>query len=234
MSEDTTPISLGKANAAVAPLRVNALEFGRVVNATLVPMFPYLHPGAIVPCSVVNVGGPGHQWRMFQHYNDVDEVYTCFAAQGGNAKSGQIMAGARTHFVNVALQDDNDENQFNFLVVTQRQWEKPEPQAEYLTVVCEQCQEPIYKHSYTAEISAAEKELVEQTGAVEPLATPIETARLGLGYNESGDFECKECGYLNGPFPLEQWGWPRYLEQSRASLQAAALLKAAFATDRKG
>jgi hypothetical protein len=67
-------------------------------------------------------------------------------------------------------------------------------------------------------------------GGYDALETIIESAQAAIAYNaEPNNQTCKKCGQVNEPFPLEPWGWERYLEQSLTAAQAYRTFTAAAA-----
>src|SRR5215510_4991558 len=77
--------------------------FEEVIHATgtleLVPVFPYLDDGAIVPCLSVSLGGAGAQRFQFFHDNVVPEVLLCLAEEQGALRAGQMMVLPNLHGV---------------------------------------------------------------------------------------------------------------------------------------
>ncbi len=218
----------------VIPLRANIFEFSRVINATLLPLFPYMHKGALVPCAAIVVGGEGREWRMFKHYNSVDEIFTCFGASGAYVKPGQIIVGAQEHFVNMKMEDNENPANYTIMSIVQRQWEEERPQAEKFSIICEQCQEAIVVYSYLAEPSGEELQDAPAIHTSCAFPTPIRSAFAVQQSNLNLEaLTCKECGYVNSTFPLNDWGWHRYSEQATSSIKAAADLHQAFGLDQK-
>lgn len=213
----------------IIPLRANILEFSRVINATLLPLFPYMHKGAIVPCAAIVVGGDGRDWRMFKHFNSVDEVFTCFGSNGAYVKAGQIMLGAQEHFVNMNMEDNGNPSNYAIMSIVQRQWEKEAPQSEKVTIICEQCQEPLLVHAYDAHPTQKEAHEAAAADTSCPFPTPIHSAFAAQQSNlDAETLVCQECGFENTVFPLNDWGWHRYAEQAASSVKAAANLQQAF------
>jgi hypothetical protein len=198
------------------PLKASAFESMRTANSKLTPMFGrYLHKGAMVPAVACFTGAPGRSFQMFKHENCVEEIATVFGAQGAPMAAGAVMQGAREHFVNIPMNDKQHPSNYVLIVVTQRQWEKPEPQWEKLTLVCEQCQEPLIEHKFTCDPSEAELRSIRSRNDLVPFATLVEGVRIvEMLTNEPERLVCKECGFSNKPFPLDDWGWNNYAENA--------------------
>jgi len=96
------------------PLKKNLFE--EVIHATgtleLVPVFPYLDNGVIVPCLSVSLGGAGTQRFQFFHDNVVPEVLLCLAEKHGALKPGQMMVLPNLHGVNNFLKDLQNESAY--------------------------------------------------------------------------------------------------------------------------
>lgn len=213
----TSGFPLGAPDADRPPMKVNAFETMRCINHKLCPMFPaYLDKGCIVPCMAIFTGGPGRSFSMFKHENCVDEVFTILSANGLPMAPGTVMMGGKTHFVNVPMKDPTDPSNFVLFVITQRQWEAEEPQHETVTLVCQQCQEPLLAHSYLCDPSDAEMQALAQRRDFMPFATTIESARVADMLNADPSLlVCKECGFENKAFATEDWGWKNYVEATR-------------------
>lgn len=213
------------------PMQVNVFERSRAINTMLAPLFPYLDAGSIVPAASLGVGGPGRRYTMFKHFNSVDEIATIFSARGvARGKPGQMFVGARDHFVNLSYIDATDPGSHILIVVTQRQWEKPEPQREVLSIVCEQCHEPLLTRPFIASSPAEELAKLDGFGGYVPFHTHLEGARLAAEYNATPALHtCQECGLVNPPFPIDDWGWQRYTEQTETGALAQQDYRAAEA-----
>ena len=80
------------------PLKKNLFE--EVIHATgtleLVPVFPYLDNGAIVPCLSVSLGRTSTQRFQFFHDNVVSEVLLCLAGgSAGNPSRERLKRGRK-------------------------------------------------------------------------------------------------------------------------------------------
>jgi hypothetical protein len=211
------------------PLKVNIYESARGATSTLAPLFPYLHPGAIVPTVALFWGRQDGDYGFFQHANTVDEVVIIFGADGatGRARTGLVRANARTHGVGKFLPNPDDETAFSLIAITQRQ-EDERPQDEAVWFKCEQCQADLGRLDFKWDPNDPSTR-AQSEDPLAPLFTLVMSARAASGFNDShGGRPCPSCGHVNEPFPLDRWGWDRYVAQSIAAQKArVALVEAA-------
>lgn len=188
----------------VVPMKVNALDVSQGSNTQLLPLFPYLHRGAIVPCAIAfESDGSGVKLGYFVHTNSVDEVAVTLASNGP-MRTGDVWVGPRSHGVG----GGSSEPFFRVGVVTQRQLETGE-QPEEISFQCEQCNVELLANS----IDVAQAEDTSRYVALPTTSMSNDgVARL----NASDEARtCKACGHLNPPFPIAIWGWDRYVRNSR-------------------
>ena len=88
------------------PLRNNIFDAMQKGNTALMPLFPHLYPGAMVPAGAVFRGGPNKYYGHFFHHNTVDEVVVTFGANGALLKTGQVFVGTRMHGVDCFLKNE--------------------------------------------------------------------------------------------------------------------------------
>jgi hypothetical protein len=131
------------------PLKVNVFERMQSGNAQLLPLFPYMDAGSMVPAGALLRGGTGVDYGQFFHTNTVDEVIIVFGARGAFLQAGQVYVGARTHSVTSHLKDQSDPEGLLVLVITQRQSPNAS-QEEAITFRCQACNEVLLRHDYTA------------------------------------------------------------------------------------
>ena len=103
------------------PLPRNAFNVAQGSNTQLKPLFPYLHPGAMVPCSALLIGGPNADYGHFFHHNTQHEIVLTLAANGAMLPTGQLYVGAVIHGVNSFLKNEKDPKSFATFVITQMQ-----------------------------------------------------------------------------------------------------------------
>ncbi|WP_277315233.1 hypothetical protein [Sphingomonas sp. AOB5] len=187
-------------------MKVNAFSVAQQSNAQLLPMFPYVHRGAIVPCSIAfESDGSGAKMGYFVHTNSVDEIALTLASNGPQ-RTGDVFVGPRSHGVGggstVAF--------FRVGVVTQRQLEEGE-QPEEATLFCEQCNVELLRNGVDmAETNEADR--------YAPLPSIVLLDELVTQFNASETARtCSACGHVNPPFPAMIWGWSRYLRNSRTA-----------------
>ena len=201
-------LSIPPPRADRPPLRKNVYESVQKGNSALLPLFPHLYPGAMVPASAGFRGGPDKRYGHFFHHNTVDEVTMTFGANGALLKPGQMFVGARLHGVDSFLKNENDPESFAIFCITQRQSESG-PQKEAFSIACAECREEVFRIDLdvTPKPEASEGEL--------PFAT-IEFSEDAVNtFNaDKATRTCAKCGHINEPFPGEIWGWSQYTEKS--------------------
>src|SRR2546430_15994745 len=104
------------------PMKVNVLELitKNIGTLQLVPIFPYLDDGAIVPCLSISKGGSDLEPFQFFHANVVAESILCLAEQGATMKTAQLMKTPPVHGVNAFLKKPADPESFYVVLVTIR------------------------------------------------------------------------------------------------------------------
>ncbi len=120
------------------PMHANAFDVAQGSNTQLKPMFPYLHPGAMVPCSALLIGGPDSDYGHFFHHNTQHEIVLTLASNGAMLPTGQLYVGAVIHGVNSFLKNEKDPKAFATFVITQVQAESG-VQTEACSLRCEKC-----------------------------------------------------------------------------------------------
>jgi phage FluMu protein Com len=196
-----------------APVKKNLFE--EVSHATgtleLVPVFPYLDNGAIVPCLSVSMGGASAQRFQFFHDNVTPEVLLCLAEKQGALKAGQMMVLPNLHGVNNFLKDLQDESAYLVVLITVRMNQQNE-QREGFLIRCEQCNELLYQR-YQNIKQGPERPYYPEFHALAFYADAVDA------FNAS-DRTCPKCKHVQPPFPVEQMGWRRYAMQVRVANQA--------------
>jgi hypothetical protein len=200
------------------PLRANLLNRMQQANTTLAPLFPYVHPGAIVATGALFIGDTDKDYGQFYHHNSVDEVIFAFVAKGATLQTGQLYNGGRVHGVNSFLKDQTAPGSFALFTVTQRQFEEGE-QPEAISLLCVKCRKQIFKGEFDG---AAPPDALEID---HPFASAALLPELLRGFNEDPEQRrCPTCDHVNEPFPVHLWGWDSYLAQSKVMAQAKQLL----------
>lgn len=215
---DAQPLVIPPPRADRPPLRVNLMEHMQHANANLVPLFPYMHPGAMLSAGAVFIGGPGVDYGQFYHHNSVDEIIIAFVAKDATLETGQLYNGGRVHGVNSFLKDQTKPGSFALFSITQRQLDEGS-QPESLTVLCAACRTQVFEAKWDGATSPNGIELDH------PMGGAAEPGRQLCAYNEDvAHRTCPDCGHVNDPFPLTTWGWDRYVSQSDTMAAAKRVL----------
>jgi hypothetical protein len=200
------------------PLHANLLNRMQQGCTALTPLFPYMHPGAMVPAGSVFIGGPDQDYGQFYHHNTVDEIIIAFVSKGGALETGQLYTGGRVHGVNSFLKDQTAPGTFALFTITQRQLEVGE-QPEHITVLCKQCRKEIFRGNFDGTSPPDAREIdhpFQGAAAVPPLFRE---------FNEDPEQRrCPDCGHVNQAFPVHAWGWDTYATQSKVMADAKQLL----------
>ncbi len=188
----------------VIPMKANAFDMTQRSSTQLLPLFPYVHRGAIVPCCVAfESDGGGASIGYFVHTNSVDEVAVTLASNGP-MRTGEVMVGPRSHGVGGG---GSTVPFFRVGVVTQRQLEEGE-QPEEASFQCEQCNVELLHNR----VDMADADEAPRYAAL-PSNILTEEAVVKLNASEEAR-TCKACGHVNPPFPAAIWGWSRYIRNS--------------------
>ncbi|MEU8798574.1 hypothetical protein [Spirillospora sp. NPDC048819] len=199
------------------PLKVNVYERMSKAAAQLMPLFPYVHTGAIVPCGNVLIGGPGRAYGQFFHWNTVSEVVVCYGSNNSPLAPAQIIATQNLHGVNSRLDNEKDPEAYAVIVVTQHQAEEGD-QSEALITRCKKCKEELTRHEYDATPPSG------TTLAVHQFATTVGSADFARQHNTERGRTCANCGHVNNAVPGDVWGWERQVRQTDAVNSARAAL----------
>lgn len=220
---EARPLVIPPPRADRPPLRANLLQTMQHACTNLVPLFPYMHPGAIVPTGALFIGGPGVDYGQFYHHNSVDEIIIAFVANEATLQSGQLYNGGRVHGVNSFLKDQTKAGAFALFTVTQRQLDEG-PQPESVTLICSACRKQIFEGKFDG-ATPPDAKVVEH-----PVAGASEPGTLLLEYNADPALRtCSGCGHVNDPFPVAAWGWDRFPKQVQTMRQAKQVLHEAGA-----
>jgi hypothetical protein len=218
------------------PLRTNVYDFVRAATTQLNPMFPYLGPGCIVPCSAMH--DPDFRGAMgyFLHENTQQEVNVCFGARSSYRSPGQVFVGPMHHGVGEKPSPDSADEHLDkhgvgerpgngdradmiaIAVITQRQ-AIDTPQYEAVSIVCEKCDTQLHRHPYDAH---AFPDAIETNDPVLlGLPTISQDAWMFEQINRDPSMRtCKSCGHVNAPFPMQYWGWADYRRRTHVVVQA--------------
>lgn len=230
MSEsESRALTIPPPRADRPPLRVNVFHAMQKVNTTLAPLFPYAHPGAMMPAGALLVGGPGQDYGQFYHHNSVDEIIIAFVANEATLETGQIYNGGRVHGVNSFLKDQTRAGSFALFTITQRQLDSG-PQPEAVSLICSACRKELFRGELDGASVPDGRELDH------PFAGSAGAPEVLRAFNEDVALRtCSGCGHVNAPFPVEAWGWERYASQTALMVKARGILQsAAAAAEEKG
>ncbi|GLT00352.1 hypothetical protein GCM10007897_17360 [Sphingobium jiangsuense] len=192
-------------SSEVVPMKANAFDMTQRSSTQLLPLFPYVHRGAIVPCSVAfETDGSGRNIGYFVHTNSVDEIAVTLASNGPQ-RTGEVVVGPRSHGVGGG---GSTAAFFRVGVVTQRQLEDGE-QPEEVSFQCEKCNAELLHHR----VNMAHDGEGPRYGA---LPSNLMNEQAVAQLNASAEARtCKACGHVNPEFPIAIWGWSRYVRNSR-------------------
>jgi len=220
MTERTIP----KPDPNREPLKANVYRLVQSSPTALVPLFPYVDEGSIVPCAATFSGGPGRRYGRFQHFNTVDEIAVMFGASGQLTRgAGMVRVGPKLHMVQAPMENPEDPANSGVVVITQRQSIGEEQREEY-RFVCEKCD----RRLFIMEADATPPKRGATPPGASPFLTIVETAEAARRFNDDeASRKCKHCGHQNPPFPSESWGWDVYVRQSGVAQRAQASMTAA-------
>jgi len=195
------------------PMKVNVFEMARRGNTQLLPLFPYLGPGDIVPCcaAFMSDGSSGQHRGYFVHTNCVDEVAVVVGGEG-RGKTGDVFVGPRIHGVG----GDSTTPFYTVNVITQRQLEQGD-QLEAHTFQCEKCNAEVFRYAWGDGDYAALRSPV--------LPTVCGSFEACEAWNASAERRrCPKCAHENPPFPAQLWGWGQHLRATQITEQARKAL----------
>jgi hypothetical protein len=212
------------------PLKANVFEAMQSANTQLLPLFPYLGEGAIVPCGATFSGGQ-HDFGHFFHSNPLDEIVVAFGADGGNIQPGDVHVLAKTHGVRPYLKDPTSPDSFLVVCITQREApEAPGYGREAITFRCQQCSEELLRFEYAAAALPPRDQRAADAEPYPAFTTLVGTLDASNTFNDDeAQRTCAKCGTVNPPFPIDLWGLRAYVQQSRTVNAARRALDAAAA-----
>ena len=200
------------------PLRTNVFELMRTTTTQLLPLFPYLGPGAMLPAGALFRGQPGAEYGRFFHRNSEEEVNVCFGAQQALGAAGVMFIGGKMHEVQAPLLDTNDPNAFLVAVITQRQQDEGRDQRESVIFRCSECNKKLHQVDYSAELPDPDRPELVTGGRVDDEYDMFPTMWGSILATDSFNSDekartCTRCGHVNAPFPAEAWGWQNYVDR---------------------
>lgn len=206
------------------PMKTNVFEFMRATGGKLLPLFPYLDAGSIVPAAALAWGRPDGRYGSFLHTNTQDEVVIVFASDGtpGRSGTGMARAGNKTHPVGPFFDDPDNGERFGLFTITQRQAEEG-PQTESVWLLCEDCKKEVTRVDFET-VPAPRGRQEAELGPYAPFETIPKTAEAFRAFNEN--LTCPHCGHENQPFPEARWRLVDYTEQTATVRRAREVLEA--------
>jgi len=83
------------------------------------------------------------------------------------------------------------------------------PQREAVSLQCEECREEVFKYEFDA-TPHPDADTISH-----PFPSLTVSAKAMTDYNSAtANRTCPKCGHVNAPFPLRDWGWEAYVDQS--------------------
>lgn len=211
------------------PLKANVYELMRNTSTQLVPMFPYVGRGSILPAGALFRGEPGAHFGRFFHRNSEEEVAICFGAQGSMARAGAMFIQGKMHEVGCPLLDPDDPTSFVISVITQRQPDDGE-QRESLTFRCSECNNKLFQFEFEATPPDGVDHHAGVFGGRDDDAYAMFPTMWGSfaaadAFNADKKARtCDKCGHHNDPFPQDRWGWQGWVEHHEVVNAARRLL----------
>ncbi len=211
------------------PLRTNVFELMRTTTTQLLPLFPYLGPGAMLPAGALFRGTPGANYGRFFHRNSEEEVTICFGAQNSLGAAGVMFILGKMHEVQAPLLDPSDPNGFLVSVITQRQQDDRREQRESVIFRCSECNNKLHQFDYSAELPDPDRPDRVTGGREDDEYDMFPTMWGSIVATDAFNADekartCTRCGHLNDPFPVESWGWKNYVDRHEVINAARHLL----------
>lgn len=197
------------------PLKANVYEYARTNVAPLIPMFPYIDEGSIVPAVTLYWGQAEGDYGFFIHENTVEEIAIVFGGGGTTARgnAGLVRLNDHVHGVGRILKDTKDRDAYVLVTVTQRQAEGGK-QREAIWFVCENCKTEIGRNEKDVPVPKPGRQ--HEHGRYVPFFTIQLGNETRQNFNASEEARtCPKCGHLNAPYPVERLGSHLYIGQTR-------------------
>jgi hypothetical protein len=189
----------------VAAVRVSVFDVIRWSPgaASLAPVTPYLHNGAIVPCIAVNACNTDLRPFEFFHRNQADESSLCLGSKGTPLEFGDLRKLTETHAVNLRFMT-NDPTNYAVVIVTIRMADDG-PQEEEMILRCTDCGAVVHTKTFDVKDGPAAPHFAE----FHALRYYVEWANE---INRSEEARtCPDCSLVQEPFPIAQFGWGRFV-----------------------
>lgn len=171
----------------------------------LMPIFPFVGDGDVVPCLSPTAGRPDIEPYQLFHTNEADETMLCLAAQGASVNTGVIMKLAEKHGVNSFLRDRSNPASFNVNLVTIR-IKADEKVNEAVSFSCPKCHETIFRRDFNIKAGPEHKHYPEF------YALRHYTEAVKEFNADDANQTCSSCGEVAPKYPLHLMGWWQYVE----------------------
>jgi hypothetical protein len=188
-------------------IKVNLFEqiTRNVGTLQLVPLFPYLDDGAIVPCLSITKGGQALEPFQFFHANVVSESILCVAEQGATMKAGQLIKATPVHGVNTFLKKPSDPESFYVVIVTVRMLADAVQQEGFI-IRCAKCTTIVYQRDFDVK-QGPQWKYYPEFYALRYYAECCEEFNA-----DEVKRRCPKCGLVQKEFPIRQMGWRLYAD----------------------
>lgn len=220
-------------------LKVNIFDRMSSANTMLMPLFPYLGPGAILVAGALVGGGPdalGTGGGTFYHQNTQQEVTVTYGAAGFVRAPGDFAVNPDTHPNHRFFTTEDPAEHVALVAVTQRQRDPGDarPQTESIGFRCQRCGQSLYEFDYSATPGERPQHPDESPAGADTDLVPVFPTLWGT-YTGSARFAadeklrtCAKCGHVTEPFEYWSQGSQRYMNQHRAAnIARQSLLNAA-------
>jgi hypothetical protein len=220
-------------------LKVNIFERMITANTVLMPVFPYLGPGAIVICGCLVGGGPdalGVGRGSFQHQNTQAEVTVTYGSAGFIRAAGDYAANPDTHPNHNFFTATDRADHVALITVAQRQadTDRADQQRESIQFRCSHCGDPLYEFDYTAAPGQRPRHRDEEPAGRADDIVPLFPTLWGTLTGarrfaaDPGLRTCASCGQITEPYEYTGIGCHRFVAQhSSANIARRSLLDAA-------
>jgi hypothetical protein len=234
MPETTIPAPSGEREV----LKVNIFERVITANAVLMPVFPYLGPGAIVVCGGLVGGGPdalGVGRGGFHHQNTQQEVTVTYGSAGFIRAPGDYAANPDTHANRNFFTATDPADHVALITVVQRQTDadRANQQRESIQFRCAHCGDLLYGFDYTAAPGQRPCHRDEEPAGREDDIVPLFPTLWGTLTGarrfaaDPGLRTCAACGHITEPYEYAGVGCHRFVAQHlSANIARRSLLDA--------
>jgi hypothetical protein len=219
-------------------LAVNIFERMITANAVLMPIFPYLGPGAIVIGGCLVGGGPdalGTGRGSFHHQNSQQEITLTYGSAGFARSAGDFAANPDTHPNHNFFTATDPAERLALVTVVQRQADedRADEQREAIRFHCGHCGDLLYEFGYTAAPGQRPRHRDDEPPGRDDDIVPVfptlwGTLTAARNFAEDPKLRtCGSCGEETEAYEYTGIGAHRFLAQHRAANTARRALLAA-------